>query len=228
MGKYRVLLADIDGTLFDFHGGEAIAISETFRHFGIPDTPEMVALYAQANAAQWKKLERGETTQLKLRVDRFVDFLSIAGLTGDAQALCDDYMHRLGQQRQLLPFAKELCAEVSRHMPIYVVTNGISVIQRSRIGGSLIAPYLRDIIISEEIGAAKPDPAMLFAALNREGVKPEEAVLIGDSVTADIAAARNAGVDSILFTGGKAAPDGHGATWAVERLEDAVGLILQE
>ena len=27
----RVLLADADGTLFDFHRGEAVAISETFR-----------------------------------------------------------------------------------------------------------------------------------------------------------------------------------------------------
>ena len=35
----RVLLADADGTLFDFHRGEAVAIGVTFRRFGIPDTP---------------------------------------------------------------------------------------------------------------------------------------------------------------------------------------------
>ena len=40
----RVLLADADGTLFDFHRGEAVAISETYRRFGIADTPENLAV----------------------------------------------------------------------------------------------------------------------------------------------------------------------------------------
>ena len=84
----RVLLADADGTLFDFHRGEAVAIGETFRRFGIPDTPGNLEIYSRVNHAQWLRLERGETTQERLRVDRFTDFLRETGLEGDAQALC--------------------------------------------------------------------------------------------------------------------------------------------
>jgi len=227
--KYRVLLSDADGTLFDFHKGEAIAIAETFRSFGIPDTPEIIALYSQANDAQWKKLERGETTQAKLRVDRFVEFLKLAGLEGDPQALSNDYVIRLGQQRWPLPFAKELCEQVSARMPIWLVTNGISQIQRSRFGDCALTPYFSGMVVSEEIGASKPDPAMLFEALRLAGgIAPEEAVLLGDSVTADIAAANNAGIQSILFTGGKEPPENHGATWAVKTLEEALALILAD
>ena len=69
----RVLLADADGTLFDFHRGEAVAIGETFRRFGIPDTPGNLEIYSRVNHAQWLRLERGETTQERLRVDRFTD-----------------------------------------------------------------------------------------------------------------------------------------------------------
>jgi len=225
--KYRVLLSDADGTLFDFHKGEAIAIAETFRSFGIPDTPEIIALYSQANDAQWKKLERGETTQAKLRVDRFVEFLKLAGLEGDPQALSNDYVIRLGQQRWPLPFSEELCREVSRHMPIYLVTNGIARIQRSRFTGCGISPYVTGMVISEEVGKSKPDPAMLFEAPRLAGLEPKDAILLGDSVTADIGAAINAGIDSILFTNGKPAPENHGATWAVPTLEEALGLILQ-
>ena len=225
--KYRVLLADADGTLFDFHKGEAIAIRETLQHFGIPDTKEMIALYEQANSAQWKKLERGETTQQKLRTDRFVEFLKLAGLDGDAEAISEDYVERLGQQRWPLPFSVELCREVSRHMPIYLVTNGIARIQRSRFTHCDIAPYVSGMVISEEVGKSKPDPAMLFEALRQAGVEDvRKAVLLGDSVTADIAAANNAGVDSILFTNGKPAPENHKATWAVPALEEALKLIL--
>ena len=128
----RVLLADADGTLFDFHRGEAVAIGETFRRFGIPDTPGNLEIYSRVNHAQWLRLERGETTQERLRVDRFTDFLRETGLEGDAQALCDCYVELLGRQRYILSGAKEFCRAVSARMPIYLITNGISQIQRSR------------------------------------------------------------------------------------------------
>lgn len=225
--SYRVLLADADGTLFDFYKGEAIAIVETFEHFGIPATKEIIALYEQANKAQWKKLERGETTQQKLRTDRFVDFLSLAGINGDAEAISEDYVERLGQQRWPLPYSVELCREVSRHMPIYLVTNGIARIQRSRFTHCQIAPYISGLVISEEVGRAKPDPAMLFEALKQAGVENvRDAILLGDSPSADIAAANNAGMDCILFTNGKPAPEDHRATWCVQTLEEAQTLIL--
>ena len=225
--KYRILLADADGTLFDFHKGEAIAIAETFRRFDIPVTEENVALYSKANDAQWKKLERGETTQAKLRVDRFVEFFALTDLQGDPEAMSEEYMIQLGQQRWPIEGSIELCREVSQHMPIYLVTNGIARIQRSRFSGCDIAPYISGVVISEEVGKSKPDPAMLFEALRQAGIAKEEAVLLGDSVTADIAAANNAGIDSILFTNGKSAPENHGASYTAQTLADACRIILQ-
>ena len=83
----RVLLADADGTLFDFHRGEAVAIGETFRRFGIPATPGNLATYSRVNRAQWLRLERGETTQERLRVDRFTEFLRETRLDGPARRI---------------------------------------------------------------------------------------------------------------------------------------------
>ena len=224
--SFRILLSDADGTLFDFHKGEHIAIRETFAAFGISES--LVGLYLEANEALWKKLERGQTTQEKLKVDRFRDFLRLANLEGDAQALSDHYIHTLGQQRWPLPYAGVLARRVSERMPMWLVTNGISQIQRSRFGDCLLTPYLSGMVISEEVGASKPDPAMLFEALRLAGgIDPADAVLLGDSVTADIAAANRAGIRSILFTNGKEPPQNHGATWAVSTLEEACELILQ-
>ena len=227
--KYQVLLCDLDDTLFDFHKGEEIAISETLRAFDIPDTPDIVALYLKANAAQWKKLERGETTQKQLRVDRFADFLALAGIEGDADALSETYIDRLGRQRWPLPYSEELCRRVSEHMPIYLVTNGISRIQRARLDGCSIMPCIAGVVISEELGVSKPDPRMVLEALAQAGVDDlSRAVMLGDSQTSDIAAANNAGVDSILFTNGKPIPEGHKATYAAATLEEACRLILAD
>lgn len=227
--KYRVLLADADGTLFDFHKGEAVAIAGTLEKFGIPVTDESIAAYSRANDEQWKKLERGETTQARLRVDRFVNFLKAIGHKADPQEMSDDYVQRLSMQRWPFAYSQELCRRVSEKMPIYLVTNGIAQIQRSRFGDCTLTPYLSGMVISEEVGAAKPDPKMLFEALKiAGGIAAEEAILLGDSLTADIAAAKNAGVDCILFTNGKEIPENHTATWAVKTLEEACELILQD
>ncbi|MBR2925184.1 MAG: YjjG family noncanonical pyrimidine nucleotidase [Clostridia bacterium] len=227
--RYQVLLSDADGTLFDFKAGEKNAIADTFTHFGIPVTEENVSLYHRVNDAQWKKLERGETTQQKLRLDRFVEFLILSGYEADAQQMCDFFVAKLGQQRILLPGAEDFCRRVSEKMPIYLITNGISAVQRSRFTDCVLTPYIQGLVISEEIGHAKPHPAMIFKAMEMAGVSdPSKAVVFGDSITADIAAANNAGVDSVLYTNGADAPQRHGAAYVAKGFEEALEVILSE
>lgn len=53
-------------------------------------------------------------------------------------------------------------------------------------------------VASAEVGAAKPDPRPVRRALELAGVAPREAWLAGDSVEADVGAARAAGVRPVL------------------------------
>lgn len=227
--RYDVLLSDADGTLFNFKAGEKNAIADTFAAFHIPCTPENAALYHRVNAEQWKLLEEGKTTQQKLRVDRFRIFLEQIGSGADPEAMGACFVEQLGKQRILLPGAEDFCRRVSGRMPIYLITNGISAVQRSRFTGCVLSPYIAGMVISEEIGHAKPHPGMIHKAMELAGVTdPRRAVVLGDSITADIGAARNAGVDSILFTNGADAPEGHGATFAVGSYAEAERLILND
>ncbi len=221
----RVLLADADGTLFDFHKGEAIALAALFARFQLPATQAYLDIYKRVNAAQWARLERGETTQARLRLERFEDFLREAGLAGDPQAMKDYFEEQLGMQSIPLPGAEAFCRQVSARMPIYLVTNGIARVQRGRFVRCALAPYLSGLFISEEVGHAKPHPAMLLSALEACGAKPSEAMLLGDSVTADIAAARAAGVPSILFTNGQEPPHDHGADYVARDYAEALKVL---
>lgn len=226
--RYELLLADADGTLFDFLAGEKNALQTVLQRFQLPQDEETVALYSRINESHWKRFERGETTQARLRVERFEDFLQALGADKDAAAMSGAYAQALGQQRILLPGALALCQGVSAFMPIFLVTNGLAQIQRSRFAGCAIAPYLAGFLISEETGRPKPDPHMLLEAMRLSGLQdPRRAVMLGDSVTADIAAAKAAGVDSILLLGPQAHPRGHGATYTAACLQEAQGLILQ-
>jgi putative hydrolase of the HAD superfamily len=65
------------------------------------------------------------------------------------------------------------------------------------------------VVISAELGAAKPDPAIFRAALERLGATAGEAMHVGDSVEHDVAGARAAGLEAVLVArDGAQAPDG--------------------
>ena len=65
------------------------------------------------------------------------------------------------------------------------------------------------VVISAELGAAKPDPAIFRAALERLGATAAEAMHVGDSVETDVAGARAAGLEAVLVArNGAQSPDG--------------------
>ena len=62
-----------------------------------------------------------------------------------------------------------------------------------------LAPLLDGVVTSAEVGAAKPDPRVLEAALAVAGARAEEAVHVGDSADTDLPAAVAAGVRAVLL-----------------------------
>lgn len=230
---YDLLLADADGTLFNFHVGERAAFNRAMEAYCLPADDESAALYSRVNLSHWARLERGETTQARLRVERFSDFLAEIQLRNaltaipPAETLAERFVEELGRQHVPMQGAEAFLKRVSARMPVYLVTNGIAKVQRSRFETSELRVYLMDLLISEELGHVKPDPFMVLEGMRRAGITDKRrVVLIGDSVTADIGAARNAGVDSILFTDGGPAPADCGATYVAQTLEEAAALVL--
>ncbi len=226
--RYQYLLLDNDDTLMDFGAAERKALRDSLIAFGLPADAQTIATYSSINEALWKALERGETTQPKLKVDRFRQLLEALGRTDvDAEAISADYAAGLGNHADLLPGAEDFMHRVYGKMKIALVSNGVSAIQRSRLAKCPLTPLFDAIVISEEVGAAKPDPRLLNVALDMLGCEDKSrAVMMGDSPTADIPAAVNAGVDSIYFNlKGKPCDQ---ATHTVDTLEEAADLLLGE
>jgi 2-haloacid dehalogenase len=108
-----------------------------------------------------------------------------------------------------------------------VLTNGLADVQRPRIASSSLAGVVEHIVISEEVGAAKPDPAIFAVALARMGAPdPRDVLLIGDSLSSDIAGGVAAGLDTCWFNP-RAMPRGNGPvpTYEIRRLEELLPLI---
>lgn len=157
---YRYLLIDNDDTLMDFHLAEQHALGDTLRRHGIPDSEDILSQYHAINQALWKALERGETTQAKLKVERFRQLLAALGKDESrATELGEDFADALGNYNFLLPGAEAFLRQVSAAMPVALITNGLSRIQRSRLATSPLTPMLSAVIISEEAGVPSPTRA---------------------------------------------------------------------
>lgn len=199
--RYDVLLCDADDTIFDFGRAEENAFALACEAMGLEATAERLALYSQINLALWKLLEQGGITQKALRVRRFEQFLDAIGRGElDAGEMGAAFVDALGRQSVPLPGAVEAVARWSRVLPVIIVTNGIARVQHSRMDKSPVKAYLSGMVISEEVGAAKPDPKMIEAGLAMAGVTDKRrALVLGDSLSSDMTAAANAGVDACWF-----------------------------
>ncbi len=199
MKKYGVLLFDADETLLDFKAAERSAASELFYGCGAVVTDGMLARYSEFNDSLWKKLERGIITREYLTKSRFVEFFAREGIEADGEAAAARYYSLLGAQSQLTDGAIEILEYFHGKIPMYIVTNGLGRVQRPRLAGAGITELVDGIFISEEIGANKPSAEFFDAVFAAVGVSASDALLIGDSLSADISGGVGYGIDTCWF-----------------------------
>ena len=226
--RYRYLLADNDNTLMDFNAAEKMSLRDALTAFGKPFSEEIFQVYHHINKLLWEALERGETTQAELKIKRFAQLCEHYGWQDiNARELAVIFQDNLSTHADLLPGAMHLLQAVHGKMKIALVSNGVSATQRGRLAVCEFTHLLDAVVISEEIGVSKPNPLMVEKALELLGCTDKhEAVFFGDSHSADVTAAWNAGVDSIWLTrNGRGQSDK--ATYIVESLEEAEALLLK-
>jgi putative hydrolase of the HAD superfamily len=99
----------------------------------------------------------------------------------------------------------------------------------SRLSGILdglgARSWFEQVFVSSRVGFAKPDARIFDAALSYHGVRPGEALHVGDSVTHDLQGAHNAGLEGILIDRGAAAANPDGRT--ISNLTEIVRLLDQ-
>lgn len=199
--KYPYLLFDADDTLFDFPKASSRAFSIMCRANDIPETPAVYQLYHEINAVLWNAFEQGEVSKAFVTHERYVRFLKALNLSRDPSKCNNDYLSALGEVVFPLPFAEEVCRTLSeRGHSLYIVTNAVASVQRSRLNHCSFGPLFIDAFISEDAGASKPDKAYYdYVRSHIPGLNPENTLLIGDSLATDIRGANNAGLPCCWF-----------------------------
>lgn len=225
--EYTYLLFDADNTLFDFDAAERSAHAVLCQRHGLALSEESYQLYHRCNAQLWHDFDRGLCTKEFLLVERFRRYLALTGERADPEELNREHALALGGSAVLLPGALELCRALYPCHELYILTNAVASVQRARFARSEIAPYFRDVFISESIGAGKPSPAYyrhVFQAV--PGLRPDNCLVIGDSLSSDIQGANNAGLPCCWFNPkGLSRPEGLRIDHEVRTLGEILSIV---
>ncbi len=189
------LFLDLDDTILDFHKAERIAIARTFESFGLEPTEAVLARYHVINRIHWERLERGEETRTQVLQNRFADLFSEMGMTADPAAIAKAYENNLGIGHYFLPGAQEAVQSLHCKYKLYLASNGTAVVQDRRLESAGLNPYFDGIFISQRVGFDKPAKEFFEAAFATiPDFNPEQAMMVGDSLTSDILGGIRAGL----------------------------------
>ena len=199
--SYIFLLFDLDHTLLDFDAAEDVALSHLLKEEGVEDIQAYKDYYVPMNKTLWKDLELKKITKQELVNTRFAKLFAHFGIEKDGAYLAERYQFFLSKQGQIFPGVEDLLKKlIHQGYELYAATNGITYIQTGRLEQSGISPFFKEIFISEQLHTQKPDAAFYEKIGTRiPNFDKHHALMIGDSLTADIQGGNNAGIDTIWY-----------------------------
>jgi HAD superfamily hydrolase (TIGR01549 family) len=147
----------------------------------------------------------------RVYIERLTDFLRQQGIVDEEliAAAQESYRRDWFEHMVLYEDAVHTLEALRPRFKLGLITNGPVWTQRPKIERFRLVEYLDLLIVSEEVGVAKPDPAIFQIALERLGVQPSEALFVGDSPEHDLRGAAAAGMPCVWMNPhGEQLPDG--------------------
>ena len=240
MTPYKAIFLDWDDTIGDWTTAEHKALQDIYATYRLdrlyPTFEDYLNAYKPYNLELWGMYGRGEVSKEKLHFERFYRPL----LTGqqpiarsDLQQLTanvENMAHEIGAEFLrltnkyfcLMPDADRVVKYLAAKYPLTIISNGFKEVQYYKFEHSGLAKYFTHRLISEEVGINKPQPGIFEIALERNGVTADEAVMIGDSYSSDIAGAKAAGIDQIWIHNGESDET---ATYIVPNIIDIMKIL---
>ena len=180
---------DLDHTLFDRYATQKLCMKGFCEHFDVSEgmTDEKAAElveYADMhfNHLGWNKIfEYLVNKKLFKTVPSFESYCSF---------LLEKFKHFAVPYEFTKPMLNELR---KKGLKLGIITNGRSEIQRSKIKLLGFEELFDEIIVSEEVGAEKPDTKPFIVMAERLGINPQNLIYVGDFPINDVEASRKAG-----------------------------------
>jgi len=198
-----MLFFDIDETLIDQRKAEAAAAQHflaAYRDFFPPGmNPAELSLrwrsLREKHAAAFLEGRVSLVEQRRRRIrELFAGGRALSDAEADARFALYEERYRSGWSLfdDVIPCLKELA-----DYPLGIISNGSVERQKRKLCQTGIDRFFTVVVISEEVGAAKPRPEIFRTACIQAGCSPRESVYVGDRLDLDVEASRKAGMKPV-------------------------------
>jgi HAD superfamily hydrolase (TIGR01509 family) len=211
MSRIKALLFDIDGTLVDSNDFHVRAWQEVFHEAGHDFTAEII--HGQVGKG-------GDNLLPSLLPD-----LSEEEQEAIAEEHGPRYRDRYMDQVRPFPGARDLLVRAKQDGLTVALATSANPEELDHYVELLDAKDLVDVTTSKgDVEATKPAPDIFAAAIEKAGVAPEQALVIGDTPY-DVLAAKRAGAEAIGLLSGGFKEEDLRAAGAVAVYRDAADLL---
>ncbi len=204
MNKHAItdIFFDLDHTLYDFETNAKTTFEEAFEAYAVPAQKDFMTVFTPINDRYWQQLTHGKVDRETLRYGRLKDSFDVLGVTVDDDtiwAISNYFMDNLCQKEALFAGAFEVLDYLQPKYNLHLITNGPEKIQHQKLEVTRLKPYFKTMTTSEKAGVKKPYPQIFEYALNSAQTQPQQSLMIGDNLEADVEGAINAGMQAVFF-----------------------------
>lgn len=200
----KVVFVDIDNTLLDFDEGARQSMMECFELFDLQYEDHMFLRFQAINNELWRRLEKGELTRDRLHKIRWPLIFDDLGIKADGERFEQCFFERLKASAVPVEGAAEMLKYLSGRYIVCVASNASHDQQFARMQKAGMEQYIDKFFVSCTIGFDKPSKEFFDRCFEQlPGVEPEQSVIIGDSLSADMKGGREYGIRTCWYN-----PDG--------------------
>ena len=202
--KYKVIIFDLDDTLFDYSKTEKYAVENaTHNLFCDLDLNNVYSFYLKANSIAKETLPKGDINHKNLEYFRsertkiFFDLLEVKYQPSDVKQFITDYLSY--SHKGFLIKGVHRVVKALKDKIIVVASNGSIEPRLNKLEGSSIKRFVNYFFCSEQLNFSKPDNKFFDTIIEEIGAKKEEVLTVGNNFEIDYLAAVNSGLDVCLI-----------------------------
>jgi len=217
---------DLDHTIWDFDKNaqetlNELYISHELDELGCGTVEEFINRYTENNHELWRQYHLGNITKETLRSERFNKTFLQLGIDPEKvpNQFEDDYVRITPTKTNLFSGTEKVLNYLQQKYTLHIISNGFKESTLMKMSVCNLNPYFENVIISEDVGANKPDQRIFEFALEKANASKEESIMIGDSLEADVRGALDFGIKAIYFNPLKAEKP-EDIEWEIHQLEE--------
>ena len=228
----KLVFIDIDNTLLDFDECVKQAMQSGLQKYGLKKYENyMFDVFTKTNNKLWQEIERGKLSLENLEDLRWNSIFDEIGVAFDGREFEKYFREFLFESAIPIAGAHELLDYLKSKYVLCAASNGPYEQQLHRLELANMKGYFSQIFVSEKIGASKPSEVFFKKAFDivnnnsEEHFSAEDSIIIGDSLSSDIAGGKQYGMKTCLFSRNKDFKEHEAADYTIESLEQIKDLL---